>query len=194
MGCGRRRRGAQDGAVCSGGARLRRRVHHQAAHPKGAGGGRPGPARGGWEGRTSPHRHHYPPPTPPRLRSHPRVSSVCFTGPHRVPGEMEGLGHQVSAGRRVGGCGGPRGGEPRADPRRGAARQVQHLGARGEHPGLPPHRRLRAEVSEREGGRRGAAGTASRDGPHPSLCLPAGSASGSCTGPRREDRSPKLFC
>lgn len=24
--------------------------------------GAAGPARGGWEGRTSPHRHHYPPP------------------------------------------------------------------------------------------------------------------------------------
>lgn len=47
MGCGRRRRGAQDGAVCSGGARLRRRVHHQAAHPKGAG-GRPARPGAGW--------------------------------------------------------------------------------------------------------------------------------------------------
>ena len=52
--------------------------------------GAAGPARGGWEGRTSPHRHHYPPPTPPRLRSHPRVSSVCFTGPHRVPVKWKG--------------------------------------------------------------------------------------------------------
>lgn len=34
----------QDGAVCSGGARLRRRVHHQAAHPKGEGPAGGGPA------------------------------------------------------------------------------------------------------------------------------------------------------
>lgn len=91
---------------------------------------------------------------------------LLFSGAHRVPGEMEGVGHQVSA-VGVQGQGG-RGGDTRPfffpwgvrmfAPSHVplwfsflfcacATRQVQYLGARREHPGLAAYCSLRAEVS-----------------------------------------------
>lgn len=117
-----------------------------------------------------------PAPPPPRVpASSPPPPPIffffpfCFSGTHRVPGEMERVGDQVSVvGRWHGDWGG---GKKTPGPWIGGAclsprgvplplgfsfcssvrvtRQVQHLGARGEHSGFEAHRSLRAEVSWR---------------------------------------------
>lgn len=90
-------------------------------------------------------------------------------------------------------------------------RQVQHLGARGEHPGLAAHCSLRAEVSlgswqgrrgrDSAGAPRGEAGEpgrAARSGAREGALFnlwrfsAAGRGSVSCMGPRRGDPNPKL--
>lgn len=113
-----------------------------------------------------------PAPPPPRVPASsppppPIFFPFCFSGTYRVPGEMEGVGNQVSIvgsvawgpGRRQEGTRALGGGacwRPRGVPlplgfsfcfSARVTRQVQHLGTRGEHSGFEAHRSLRAEVS-----------------------------------------------
>lgn len=101
----------QDGAVCSRRAGLRGRIHHQTPDPQGEPSawtalcssrsfGARGPSGRRGPASRVPSATPTPPP-PPRVPASsppppPYFSPFCFSGTHRVPGEMERVGDQVS--------------------------------------------------------------------------------------------------